>query len=473
MRKSTKQTIAKVAALVLAASALTACDTAGGTGTETTTAPADTTAATEATTTEATTTEAPIPTRDLGGIDIVVGNWWEGEPAEPVTKLEQDTQAYRDMIQEQNNFTISVQNLTGWGSYMEFYVTNTMAGDTPADVYIMDQQFVSQPLANNLMYDLATIESFDFSKPKWNEGIKQLMTKGDHIYGMSPDRSEPRGGIFFNKRLLEEAGIDPEEPYDLQASGEWTWDKFEEYCAKLTYDKNNDGVMDSYALSSFSVDYFKLCAASNGAEFIGMENGKYVNKTSDPAFLEAMQYGVNLIEKGYEMPQPPDSNWDYFIAAFHDAKVAMTAAEQHKVSNWADMEDDWGFVMFPAGPKGDMVTVFADNINVMPSCLDAETADKIAFGYDLYSNPTPGYEEDDDWMTTYYTRFRDERAVDETLTLMYEEGHNTLYYLPLVYGTSYGDIAYDLYALGATPAEKIEAVAGTWESLLNDANAAG
>ena len=470
MRKSTKQTMAKLAALVLAASALSACN-GGGASTETTVADATTTAA-PAETTEAVTetTEPEEPARDLGGFELVVGDWWTGEPTEPVTKLEQDTQAYQDMIQDKYNFTISRTNLAGWGDYMEFYVTNTLAGDTPATVYIMDQSFVSQPLANGLMYDLATIPSFNFDDAKWNPGVKKLMTKGDHIWGMSPERSECRGGIFFNTRLLEEAGIDPEEPYDLQASGEWTWDKFEEYCQKLTYDKNNDGVMDTYAMASFSVDFYKLCAASNGAEFIGMEDGKYVNKTGTPEFLEAMQWGTGLIEKGYEMPTAEDAQWDWFKGAFHDSKVAMTAAEQYMVGTWEDMEDDWGFVMFPKGPKGDYMTIFADNINVMPSCLDAETADKAAFAYNLYSNPTPGYEEDDDWKSTYYPRFRDERAIDETMEMMYQEGHNTIYYLPLIYGTSYGDIAYDIYALGVTPAEKIESVAGTWETLLNDAN---
>lgn len=79
---------------------------------------------------------------------------------------------------------------------------------------------------------------------------------------------EPRAGIFYNKRMFEEAGIDPEEPYNLQASGEWTWAKFEEYCAKLTKDTNNDGQTDIYAMASFSKDYLKLCAASNGAQFV-------------------------------------------------------------------------------------------------------------------------------------------------------------------------------------------------------------
>ena len=35
---------------------------------------------------------------------------------------------------------------------------------------------------------------------------------------------------------------------------------------------------------------------------------------------------------------------------------------------------------------------------------------------------------------------------------------------------SVGDIAYDVYALGSTPAEKIEAISGTWQAAIDEAN---
>ena len=161
-----------------------------------------------------------------------------------------------------------------------------------------------------------------------------------------------------------------------------------------------------------------------------------------------MQWAVSLIEKGYEMPTPEDANWDWFISAFHDSKVAMTVAEEYKVGTWADMEDDFGFVLFPKGPKSTgYATNVSENIAVIPACYDKETAEKIAFAYNLWTNPTPGYEDDDDWKSSYYTMFRDERAIDETLATMYEPGVGKVEYLPLIYGISMGDIAYNVYGL--------------------------
>ncbi|MDE7211091.1 MAG: extracellular solute-binding protein [Lachnospiraceae bacterium] len=417
-------------------------------------------------------TEVPEKYRDLGGMEIIIADWWSNETEEePKTAQEEATREYRREIQEKYNFTIKQVRIGEWGDHQETFVLSTMANTPSGSLFMMDQGFIAKPLANNLFYDLATLESFDFSESKWNYAVIDEMTQGDHIYGMASGKPEPRGGVFWNKRLFEDAGLDPDLPYDLQASGEWTWEKFEELCGKLTRDTNNDSIPDTYAMASFSVDMFKALVASNGAEFIGInDDGTYYNATGSPEFLEALQFGVKLIEAGHEMPAPEGSDWDWFIPAFHDAKVAMTFAEQHKVSTWSDMDDNWGFVMAPAGPNGQSTTVFADNVVVMPSCFDAETANKIAFAYNLYTNPTPGYEDDDDWKTGYYDRFRDERAVDETLELMYEEGRGVVWYLPLVYGTSYGDIIYNVYGLYDTPAEKIETVSATWESLIEDAN---
>lgn len=414
-------------------------------------------------------TEVPEKYKDLGGLEIIIGDWWSGEEGEPTNAQEEATRQYRKEIQEKYNFTIKQTSIGGWGEHQENFVVSTMANAPMASLFMMDQGFIAKPLANNLFYDLATLDSFDFTESKWNEAVREQMTDGNHVYGMANGRPEWRQGVFWNKRLFEEAGLDPDLPYDLQASGEWTWAKFEELCQKLTRDTNSDGIPDTYALASFSIDMFKVLVASNNAEFIGRdENGKYYNATGTPEFLAAMQFGVKLIENKYEMPVPEDAEWDWFVPAFHDAKVAMTFAEEFKVGLWKDMDDDFGFVMCPAGPSGQSTTIFADNVVVMPVCMDAETANKIAFAYNLYTNPTPGYEDDDDWKTRVYDNFRDERAVDETLTMMYEEGRGVVWYLPMVYGADYGDIIYNVYGLHNTPAEKIEEVANSWQMLIEE-----
>ena len=423
---------------------------------------------------EAEATATPTPTeapRDLDGMTITIGDWWTTDPnPEPKDQREEDTLAYREEFQEKYNFTITRANLGSWMEYQEIIVSSIMAGDPAADVIVMDQKFIAAPLSQGLLYPLNTLESFNFDDEKWNQVVRKMMTIGDNTYGMAHGRMEPRLGVFWNKRLFEEAGLNPDLPYELQAKGEWTWQALEDLARQLTRDINNDGVIDVYGISSFSKDFFRGCVFSNNAQFIGVdENGKFYNATGDPNFLEALEWGRSLYDKGYHMPQPEGSNWDWFIATFLEGKVAMQCAEQYKVSTWKDMEDDWGFVIFPKGPKGEMMTVFTENVVVMPATLDKEKAENIAFAYNLYTNPTPGYE-DEDWKAYYYTVFRDTRAVDETLPLFYEPKHGTISYLSLIAGIDYGDVTYDLDAGALTAAESVEKVQGLWQSFIDAAN---
>lgn len=471
MKINTRKFFGIIFAVVMMMSVMAACDSKDKKSVEPTTAPTQPAAEEKA---DDVVVATPVPTEapvDLAGRTITIGDWWTTDPnAEPTNTREEDTRAYRDEMMAEYNFTIAQANIATWGEYQEIVVSSIMTGNPAADVFIMDQKFIAAPLQQGLLYPLNTLENFDFTEEKWNPQVKAMMTFGDNTYGMATGRMEPRLGVFWNKRLFEEAGIDPDMPYDLQASGEWTWQALEDLAKQLTRDIDNDGTPDVYGISSFSKDFFRGCVFSNDAEFIGQdENGKFYNATGEANFLEALEWGISLYDKGYHMPQPVDSNWDWFISTFIEGKVAMQCAEEYKVNTWASMEDDWGFVIFPKGPKGEMMTAFTENIVVMPVGPEKEVAEEVAFAYNLYSNVTPGYE-DEDWKQPYYSVFRDTRAVEETLPLFYEPEHGTISYLSLIAGLDYGDVTYDLDAHALTPVESVEKVQGLWQSFIDTAN---
>ncbi|NLP16246.1 MAG: extracellular solute-binding protein [Clostridiales bacterium] len=417
----------------------------------------------------------PVPTeppRDLKGTTIVIADWWTTNPnPEPTNKREEDTLKFREEFMEKYNFTITRENIGSWGEYQEIVVTSIMSGNPAADIFVMDQKFIAAPLTQGLLYPLDTLESFDFTEEKWNPQVKEMMTMDGHVYGMATGRMEPRLGVFWNKRLLEEAGLDPDLPYDLQANDEWTWEALEDIARRTTRDIDNDGIPDVYGIASFSKDFFRGCVFSNNAKFIGIKDGKFYNATGEPNFLKALEWGWSLYEKGYHYPLPENhaEDWDWFIDKFKEGQVAMQCAEQYKVSTWKDMEDDWGFVIFPKGPEGEMMTVFTENVIVMPVTHDKERAEDVAFAYNLYTETTPGYD-DDDWQTQFYPLFRDFRAVEETLPLFYEPEHGMISQLSMIAGIDYGDVTYDLDAGALSPAETVEKVMAQWQAHIDKAN---
>lgn len=411
---------------------------------------------------------------DLGGMEIIVGDWWSsGEEAEPTTAQEEATAEWREWIQETYNFKVTRIAVADWGASPEFFTNFATTGGPENYAYILRFGAVAAPMNSGLFYDLATLSSLDFTKDKWNKTTLEVMTIGDSVYGMRPEVDEPAAGVFFNKRMLTEAGIDPESLYDMQADGTWTWEAFEEICDKLTRDTDNDGVVDVYALASFSPRLIGSAIASNGANFVERdEDGKYYNATGSDAFLEAANWIVEIIKK-HELPQPEGSEWYYAEPSFYNGEAAMSVHQDYFASTlYENMQDDYGFVVFPKGPKADKYLNFrGDNVTVIPSIYDEQRAWNIAFAYDLYTNPTPGYDDEEDWKSHYYARYRDTRAVDDTIAILRDSNYAAISYVDLIPGYDLGpDFYWDVYGLTMTPAEKLESVQNQWQAYLDAVN---
>ena len=312
---------------------------------------------------------------DLGGMEITVCDWWSSDwhDDEPTTAAGEATYDYRTWLEETYNFKIVQRNATTWNDSPSDFTNFATTGGDENYVWILRAGAYLAPFKAGLFYDLSTLDCLNFSDEKWNGTVTGLLSKDGGIYGMRPEKAEPRKGVFFNKRLLNDAGVDPEEIYDLQAKGEWTWEAFEALCEKLTRDTDNDGVIDRYAMMSFSSHLLPAALVSNGAGFVQVdENGKYYNAAETDAFLEAMNWVMDMVSK-YEMKAPEGAEWNYFESAFINGEVALQVHEDYFAGSLANMEDDYGFVFFPKGPRAKTYLYApSDSIMVIPACYDAD-----------------------------------------------------------------------------------------------------
>ncbi|MHB8129289.1 MAG: ABC transporter substrate-binding protein [Mobilitalea sp.] len=427
----------------------------------------------EATVTEAVAaTPTPEPPRDLGGMEIVVADWWStGEVAEPATTKEEDTLAYREDIQTKHNFTLAQTNIGAWAEYQEIFTTSTMAGDPAGDIFIMDQKFCPEPLKQGLFYPVSDLPSFDVTSQIWNKSMTDYMTQNGKTYGFTEEQNGPGLGIFFNKRLFEEAGLDPDLLYDLQKSGDWNWSKLEEIAQTLTKDNNADGMTDIYGICAWQVEIVKAAVFSNGSDYIKYNDatGRYENNQSSDEYLKAVELGVDFYQKGYVMPDPEGAAFTWFENAFKTGQAAMCITEWYRNTAFQDMEDDWGYVFFPAGPEGTMQTMYTGNVRVIPAGEDVDYADAVAYAYSLWVSPAPGYEDAAADYSYYYTLTRDSRAVDETLIPMIEgQGVRSLLYQVPGLSFKYGSNM-DGGGLGAISAIEIaEAASASFDALIGD-----
>ena len=418
--------------------------------------------------------EKKYPDLDFGGETVYIYDWWSNgernpEPDEDEAKL----YAYRDWINETYNVNVVELALSDWEGNPAELANMVMNGvNDKLCLVAVAADFEGGPLAN----DLYMPWQIDLSGEKWNKAASDVMTKGGQVYGVHVGPTEPRSCIFFNKRVLTEAGIDPETIYDAQADGTWTWDMLLDLCSKVQRDIDNDGVNDIFGMTGSNDDLCIGLVFSNGAEFFKLdENGKLAIGANSQEALDAFTM-FRKIEDNYIAPQPEGSNWDWFKDFWKTGTTAFYAGQTWQGFNdgaeMADMEDEWGAVMFPKGPNGETYLAMAcDNIYGVPNVYDDATALKIQQIYDVYTDPTPGVDDEDGWIGNKYN-YTDDRAVDETYAMMRESEHSVANRTYLLGSTN--DVLGSCFLWGPiwsmTAAEAVESATPVWQALVDTFN---
>ncbi|MDR0375768.1 MAG: extracellular solute-binding protein [Treponema sp.] len=415
----------------------------------------------------------------LKGVDVVIGNWWadwDSATRKANSDAEEKLIAYRAKIQRDGGFKIREKNISSWEQMAQLAATSIMAGRPAASIFVLQPNWAMMLYNQKLLYPISDskVIKFDSKKPvEWNQDVIKAFTFGGKAYAFSVGygTSQHANGVFFNKRLFREAGLNPNLPYDMQKAGTWTWNAFLDLCKRLTRDINNDGIKDTYAMTAdLSTEMLDAIVASNGANYVDKDrSGKFVNATNRPEFLEALQFALRLNNEGVLMPRPEDSNWDWYRPMFHDGKVAMMVSQQYVAQELRDMTDDWGFVLFPKGPRSKTYRYSSDeNVMVIPSTFKSEEVEKILYAFQLWSTPVD--DDPDAWKDDQYNIYRDSRAVDETLAMIRDPMYGSMKYYLFIPGLERGDIAWNMWFEGADPAQLVESVSQSWNALINEAN---
>ena len=413
---------------------------------------------------------------DLGGMDIIIRNWWSPEePAEPTNDYEEARDEYREWIQETYNFKIKEVAISDWGSTPQDFVDYaTTGGDENYIFTLRDDPAITSAMANGLMYDLATLDCLDFSAQKFQNNLLHTQyAKGDSIYCMYAGLSEPRTGVYFNKRLLTDAGIDPESIYDMQADGTWTWDKFDELMGQVHRDTDNDGVIDVFGLTVNEGNMTTAAIFSNGGSYVGKDANGYFYNLESPETTEALEWTVDMFTK-YDQHDPEGAEWDYYKEEFISGQAAFMVEDEYAATpgNFLqDMEDEVGFVMFPKGPQGETyINVWSNNPAAIPACYDADKAWKLAFAYNLWTEDPAGYEGYNGMLSTARAGVFDQRSVDETIAMMSEPVHGTVAFHGLIPNLDLGpDFVWGI-GPNSVVSEAQEAIRDTWTAYIDAAN---
>ena len=321
--------------------------------------------------------------------DISLGTWWvqyydstqaledapdwqsnqdaEGDSAETLEtkafnrEIAQMKYANVDKIEQKYGVTFHWDNLT-YAGVKESINTSILAGSPDCDIYLVDTGMALPAQMNGLALDLKTVLPEDadvFNEQK----IISYLDMGDGkvcilMRQEAKKQVEATYPLGFNMQMLADNNL--EDPRDLYERGEWTWDKFIEYCKALTQDTDGDGQIDQYGYCGYEVETLEQLVMSNGANIASGET----ETLSSAGVAEALQmmsdmYNVYNVCYPYDFEGTPsdsmrnqytEGNIGFFPIA---AWIASDNGDyDYDGSKGATLPFDTAYVRWPVGPSG-------------------------------------------------------------------------------------------------------------------------
>ncbi|MBO3662588.1 sugar ABC transporter substrate-binding protein [Microbacterium stercoris] len=258
---------------------------------------------------------------DAGGeVDsLTMLDYWNNEPDKTIMQGVID-----DCAEE---IGVEIERETVPGKDLIQKVLQRSSSKTLPDILMLDNPDVQEIAATG---GLAPLSRFEVDTDGFAQGILDAATYEDEIYGLAPAVNTL--GIFYNKTLLDEAGIEPPK----------TWDDLKAASAALT-----EG--DRYGVA------FSAIATYEGAwQFLPFmwTNGGDETDLQTPEVAEALQLWVDLVKDG--SASEGVVNWsqadvkDQFVAG----KAAMMVNGPWQIPALADTDFEWGSVLVPVNEEG-------------------------------------------------------------------------------------------------------------------------
>ncbi|MBQ6695301.1 MAG: hypothetical protein IJN16_01205 [Lachnospiraceae bacterium] len=280
------------------------------------------------------------------------------------------------VIEKKYNCEFYWNNLTYEG-VKESINVSILAGAPDCDIYLCDAGMAVPAQMNGLALDLKTVLPADHDLFTTQQNMA-FVDMGDGkaciiVRQEAQKQVEATYPLGFNIQMIEDAGL--EDPRDLWERGEWTWDKFNEYCTTLTQDTDGDGQIDQYGYCGYEFETFEQLMMSNGGN---IANGKTETLTSAPVG-EALQQMYDMYNT-YNVCYPYDFEGnasDSMRNQYTQGNIAFFPIAAWIASGNADYDYgdtkgtylswDTAYVRWPVGPSGDAATNAGKN-NIPAEC---------------------------------------------------------------------------------------------------------
>ena len=351
---------------------------------------------------------------NLDGMEVVIGDWWSNPNAEPTNEYEEYTAEYIEWIEDYYNCKITRKTFSSKEEISKDFAEYVASGgDVNNYLWLLPgDETAVQALRDKYMYDLTSLEdSIDFEEYNYRKNrYFDSFTYKNYKYAMSDGFCNTGIGVIYNKKTLQEYGIDYKEIFQSQESGDWTWVNFVELLERIRFDENRPQEMYGLAANKEALKWAGVL--SNGGSFYERNGEEYISKLGEPAAVEALQW-IDSLYASYISPDTLEES-EIYREKFLDGEAVFLIdyVDSTITGNWlyealADEDAEIGVFTFPRGPQSDpeVYRTYSENpLVVIPACYDKAKAWKLAYVWSLISKGTPGYEGNCSDYTALYHR---------------------------------------------------------------------
>lgn len=293
---------------------------------------------------------------DLGGRTVTIGSYRVLEPSENSYTYAEEM-ALIESIEKKYNCKLAFNSAGGdFHSWDATVKSMALSGEPIADVFCHVADYI---LPTWIYADLVEPigKYLDTSDPIWNREVMDAFQYNGQDYMVSQGADAPGVLILFNKRICAEYGITDEYLYDLQANGEWTWDKLLEVAAKCTQDTNNDGKTDIWGFGAYGgapVIAESFVYANGGTCVEVDEQLRYHYSLNTPEAIEAIEWCRALVNDS-GVCFFDDWSWGAGEKLWNRGKIAFYQVFSWLVKDYVPNleEDEFGILLVPKGPRAE------------------------------------------------------------------------------------------------------------------------
>ena len=296
---------------------------------------------------------------------------------------EQAAKAYEDALpafEAATGIDVSVE-VVPWNDYFTG-VRNEIAAGAGPDVFWSNTNNYSEYAKGGKLVNMNEVFS-DSERASWLDTAVSQYTVDGQIYG-APVITDPSVALYYNKELLDRAGVGVEELDGLAWDPAASSDSLRDIARRLTLDSSGRNAADPGFDPNTVVQYGYNAAldgqamlfpylGSNGASLQDAD-GRFT--FASPEGEAAIGYLVDLVNKDHVAPSAADTNdnGDFSRDQFLQGKMALFQSGAYNLANVQEGAGfTWGLAPQPKGLKG-AVTV-GNSVVAVANAADASKAD--------------------------------------------------------------------------------------------------